>query len=242
MRRVHTLSPLRREATSNRSPSVRTTRARIIHLQNDLKGLYDKIERGLHSHHESLREAAEAASAAGAGSTSTGTSSTDDAALQAPFAKVNDVVPGSPAESAGLKTGDTILKFGDVNWMNHEKLSKLVETVAQNIEVSWDIQGNCFIQQRRTTDGTGAAADNDSGSQRWRRRRAARPATDTEAQLGRQRSVGLSFAAVVDSGRDSDDLSDSDSMCARDSGVGRRRLRGMGGMEQCTIKRKCVHE
>lgn len=45
-------------------------------------------------------------------------------------------MPGSPADSAGLKTGDKILKFGDVNWMNHEKLSKLAETVAQNVEVS----------------------------------------------------------------------------------------------------------
>ncbi|GME23327.1 26s proteasome non-ATPAse regulatory subunit [Neofusicoccum parvum] len=112
---------------------IRTTRARIIHLQNDLKGLYDKIERGLHAHHASLAEAASVAGAAGT-SSGAGTSSTDDAALQAPFAKVNDVVPGSPADSAGLKAGDKILKFGDVNWMNHEKLSKLAETVAQNVE------------------------------------------------------------------------------------------------------------
>ncbi|OMP82558.1 putative 26S proteasome regulatory subunit p27 [Diplodia seriata] len=112
---------------------IRTTRARIIHLQNDLKGLYEKIEKGLHTHHASLQEAA---NAAGTGSTASvaGSRATDDAALQAPFAKVNDVVPGSPADSAGLKAGDKILKFGDVNWMNHEKLSKLAETVAQNVE------------------------------------------------------------------------------------------------------------
>ncbi|KAK7720594.1 putative 26S proteasome regulatory subunit [Botryosphaeria dothidea] len=115
---------------------IRTTRARIIHLQNDLKDLYSKIEKELHAHHASLREAAEAASAAGSASTA-GTTSADDAALLAPFAKVNDVVAGSPADSAGLKAGDQILKFGEVNWMNHEKLSKLAETVAQNVEVSW---------------------------------------------------------------------------------------------------------
>lgn len=112
---------------------IRTTRARIIHLQNDLKDLYSKIEKELHAHHASLREAAEAASAAGSASTA-GTTSADDAALLAPFAKVNDVVAGSPADSAGLKAGDQILKFGEVNWMNHEKLSKLAETVAQNVE------------------------------------------------------------------------------------------------------------
>lgn len=120
----------------NSSASVRTTRARIIHLQNDLKDLYSKIEKELHAHHASLREAAKAASAAGSASTA-GTTSADDAALLAPFAKVNDVVAGSPADSAGLKAGDQILKFGEVNWMNHEKLSKLAETVAQNVEVSW---------------------------------------------------------------------------------------------------------
>lgn len=112
---------------------IRTTRARIIHLQNDLKDLYSKIEKELHAHHASLREAAEAASAAGSASTA-GTTSADDAALLAPFAKVNDVVAGSPADSAGLKAGDQILKFGEINWMNHEKLSKLAETVAQNVE------------------------------------------------------------------------------------------------------------
>ncbi|KAH7065452.1 26S proteasome non-ATPase regulatory subunit 9 [Macrophomina phaseolina] len=115
---------------------IRTTRARIIHLQNDLKGLYDRIEKALHAHHASLREAAEAASAAGTTGTAgaAGSSSTDDAALLAPFARVNDVVSGSPADNAGLKAGDKILKFGEVNWMNHEKLSKLAETVAQNVE------------------------------------------------------------------------------------------------------------
>lgn len=136
---------------------------------------------------------------AGAAGTSSGagTSSTDDAALQAPFAKVNDVVPGSPADSAGLKAGDKILKFGDVNWMNHEKLSKLAETVAQNVEVSWPSQRRCS-NHRSATDGSGPEADSDPGGQRGRERRAARPAADTAAQLGRQRDVGLPLIAAVD--------------------------------------------
>lgn len=136
----------------NLRPSVRTTRARIIHLQNDLKGLYDRIEKALHAHHASLREAAEAASAARTTGTAgaAGSSSTDDAALLAPFARVNDVVSGSPADNAGLKAGDKILKFGEVNWMNHEKLSKLAETVAQNVEVSCYGRKFCCISRRLT--------------------------------------------------------------------------------------------
>jgi C-terminal processing protease CtpA/Prc len=57
-------------------------------------------------------------------------------ALEAPFAKVNSVVPGSPAESAGLKVGDNITKFGWVDWTNHDKLSKVAEAVTQNEGVS----------------------------------------------------------------------------------------------------------
>lgn len=53
-----------------------------------------------------------------------------------PFAKVNSVVPGSPADEAGLKAGDWIRKFGDVNWLNHEKLNKVAETVQRNQGVS----------------------------------------------------------------------------------------------------------
>ena len=52
--------------------------------------------------------------------------------LETPFAKVNSVVPGSPADQAGLKAGDTIRSFGDVNWLNHERLSKVAEAVQQN--------------------------------------------------------------------------------------------------------------
>jgi 26S proteasome non-ATPase regulatory subunit 9 len=53
-----------------------------------------------------------------------------------PFAKVNSVVAHSPAEEAGLKAGDMIRRFGNVNWMNHEKLSKVAETVQRHEGVS----------------------------------------------------------------------------------------------------------
>ncbi|KAI4119298.1 MAG: hypothetical protein LQ345_000767 [Seirophora villosa] len=113
---------------------IRTTRARIIRLRNDYKGLMSKIEDGLHSHHAETRNLTAARFSASsehqlpdANHIPSGSSS-----LQAPFAKVNNVVEGSPAEDAGLRAGDKICRFGDVDLMNHEKLSKVAETVQRN--------------------------------------------------------------------------------------------------------------
>lgn len=52
--------------------------------------------------------------------------------VETPFAKVNSVVAGSPADQAGLRAGDTIRSFGGINWMNHERLTKVAEVVQQN--------------------------------------------------------------------------------------------------------------
>ena len=91
------------------------------------------LEKGIHAHFANLQNAQ------GAGPTTNGTgvppvaqSSTNNTTLGTPFAKVNSVVSGSPAEQAGLKAGDAIRNFGDVNWLNHERLSKLAQVVQEN--------------------------------------------------------------------------------------------------------------
>jgi 26S proteasome regulatory subunit N4 len=56
--------------------------------------------------------------------------------LDAPFAKVNSVVTGSPAESAGLKVGDEIRNFGYVNRSNNEGLRRVADCVQGNEGVS----------------------------------------------------------------------------------------------------------
>lgn len=48
------------------------------------------------------------------------------------FAKVNSVVAGSPADSAGLKAGDDIRNFGYVNHTNHDGLKRVGECVQGN--------------------------------------------------------------------------------------------------------------
>ncbi|KAL8704578.1 MAG: hypothetical protein Q9201_002270 [Fulgogasparrea decipioides] len=112
---------------------IRTTRARIIRLRNDYKGLMSKIEDGLHSHHAQARNLPAAQPTPTTAASSPGTGATT---LEAPFAKVNSVVAGSPAEDAGLRAGDKIRRFGQVDWINHEKLSKVAETVQRNEGVS----------------------------------------------------------------------------------------------------------
>lgn len=110
----------------------------MIHLRNDHKDVMHHLEKGVHAHFANLQ------TTPGAGPTTNGTShppvvhslpnrsTTGSGALEAPFAKVNSVVTGSPADQAGLKAGDSIRSFGGVNWLNHERLSKVAETVQQN--------------------------------------------------------------------------------------------------------------
>ena len=118
--------------------AVRTTRARIIRLKNDYKELMSHIEKGLHEHHARLQEQQSQANAtpSGQGAQAAASGSTAPPALEPPFAKVNSVVAGSPAEAAGLQVGDNITKFGWVDWTNHDKLARLTQVVSQNEGVS----------------------------------------------------------------------------------------------------------
>lgn len=59
--------------------------------------------------------------------------------LGVPFAKVNSVSAGGPAESAGLKPGDQIRNFGYVTHANNDGLRRVGECVQGNEGVSWYI-------------------------------------------------------------------------------------------------------
>src|ERR1700753_683525 len=97
------------------------TRARIIHLRNDYKAIMDKLEAAVHE-----RFAAMAANPQSAPQPSTNlpsrpaTGSTSESDV--PFATVDEVAPNGPADSAGLQVGDKVIRFGSVNWLNHDRL------------------------------------------------------------------------------------------------------------------------
>ncbi|KAK2047060.1 26S proteasome non-ATPase regulatory subunit 9 [Colletotrichum somersetense] len=118
---------------------VRTTRARIIHLRNDYKDLMSMIEKHLHEHFASLQEddEPEAQPAESAGFL---TDHSTPHPLEEPFAKVNSVVSGSPAEAAGLKPADEIRNFGYVNRSNHDNLKKVAECVQGNEDQSISVR------------------------------------------------------------------------------------------------------
>lgn len=118
---------------------VRTTRSRIIYLRNDYKTLMNVIEKHIHERFASLAENGSLEEPMTNGtpeSTETPVSSRPSQASGPPFAKVNSVVEGSPAESAGLKAGDEIRNLGYVNSTNHEGLRRVGECVQGNEGVS----------------------------------------------------------------------------------------------------------
>lgn len=54
--------------------------------------------------------------------------------LKIPFAWISDVIGGSPADQAGLKMGDAVFQFGEVNHTNHDELRAIVELVKANLD------------------------------------------------------------------------------------------------------------
>jgi 26S proteasome non-ATPase regulatory subunit 9 len=111
--------------------AVRTTRARIIHLRNDYKELMARIEKHLHEHFASLEDSdGDLVPLPGAQAQRLTDSAVEN--LGRPFAKVNGVVPGSPADTAGLKTGDLLCSFGYVDASNHDDLKRVGECVQGN--------------------------------------------------------------------------------------------------------------
>ena len=93
-----------------------------------------KIEAGLHAHHASVQSTQHlpAQNSSQGQDVAMSSNRTDSELVETPFAKVNSMVAGSPAEDAGLRVGDRIRKFGEVSWINHEKLSKIAETVQRS--------------------------------------------------------------------------------------------------------------
>jgi len=115
--------------------TIRTTRARIIHLRNDYKSLMAKVELAIHEQFAALE--AQGATDGPAMATDPAPSvpirvADRSAPPDVPFATVDEVTAGSPAATSGLQVGDEISRFGAANHLNHDRLKKVAEVVSQN--------------------------------------------------------------------------------------------------------------
>lgn len=111
---------------------VRHARHRIICLLNDHKALMKDIERGLHTYHTALAQNGNIATA----SENLDIEHMDDSAVTAAaraFAVVSNVEVGSPADVAGLQSGDHILRFGSVNAGNFQDVKEIATVVRHSI-------------------------------------------------------------------------------------------------------------
>jgi len=124
---------------------VREARNRIICIRNDLKAVMAAIEKGLHNLHAQSREGIGAASPADV---------PEDAmpmsveSFPEPFARIDSVAGGSPAETAGLKAGDLVVAFGSVDSQNFTGNLKSVGEVVEH-----SLNQNVRVQVLRNSKG-----------------------------------------------------------------------------------------
>lgn len=111
---------------------IRTTRARIIRLKNDHKAIMKSLEEAVHERFATGKPGEQTSTQSLQDTSSASAAAVPAPVVEPPFARVNSVVPGSPAEQAGMHAGDKVTKFGWVNWINHERLGKVAQVVQQN--------------------------------------------------------------------------------------------------------------
>ena len=116
---------------------VRHARHDIRSKGNDLKALVSKIEAGLHSLHSQAREAAGG---------EIPRASAPSSPLH-PFARVLVVVPGGPAEAAGVKQGDLMCKFGSVVRSNFNTLKNISDVA----DASKGRPVECVVNRKEST-------------------------------------------------------------------------------------------
>lgn len=124
---------------------IRSARTQIIRLRNDLKSVLSDIERQLHAHYSRISATVKTTETSENGTKTTTTIATmveeeeeliADAPVHISFALVDEVVANSPASSAGLIVGDTIVEFGHLHVGNNERLKRLANVVQMNENVS----------------------------------------------------------------------------------------------------------
>jgi len=121
---------------------VRHARSQIRTKGTDLKELMKRIEAGLHNLHAQAREA-------GGGQVPRPPPATP----LPPFARILVVVPGGPADTAGLKQGDLVAKFGSVaktNFKNLKNISDVAEACKDSRMEVVVVRGDGVVRCRLT--------------------------------------------------------------------------------------------
>ncbi|XP_076055808.1 26S proteasome non-ATPase regulatory subunit 9 [Oratosquilla oratoria] len=114
---------------------VQHARHRIRCLQNDHTAIMKEIEAGLEKVHAEAR-ASQQVDPDGANVAS------EEHIHFESFCKIDQVVPGSPADLGGLKVNDLVIKFGSVSNENFENLSSVGRVVqhSQNSPIKVTVQ------------------------------------------------------------------------------------------------------
>ena len=110
---------------------VRLARQKIICLSNDHKAIMTKIEEILISLHAQQANNAEEAESSSVGTSGSGVHPMDQD-LPEPFAKVEFVNIGSPAQDAGIRAGDLVVEFGTQNNSNFKSLMDIGQLVTNS--------------------------------------------------------------------------------------------------------------
>jgi len=122
--------------------AVRNARHRVNCLQNDLRSLLKEIEEQLHILHNSGEAGGEASNGQQNGD-GPNPMSIDDQAVESgnaeqpaphrtsnePFLKIDEIVGGSPAATAGLVDGDLVIQFGSICKTNFSQMQQVAEIV-----------------------------------------------------------------------------------------------------------------
>jgi len=117
--------------------AIRSARARIIELKNDLKNTMDEIEKAL----QKVYDPSLPPPPAPADSEMPSTPSMREEDILSPFARVDGVAPGSPAANAGLRREDLIVKFGHLTAAAFSgSLEPLADLVGRNENCELRIQ------------------------------------------------------------------------------------------------------
>lgn len=110
--------------------NVRIARTAIIRLKNDHRAVERQIEQAVH---EAFRLGDNPLKVEGSTTRASARQVTSAAADSIAFCYVASVVEGSPADAAGLRAEDRVVRFGSTTGTNHDRLQGLAREVQRAV-------------------------------------------------------------------------------------------------------------